>query len=66
MTKKNKISVRLTPYQMQCLDELTQAMETSYSMLIRTIVGDWLNQHEDQLERIIAEKLNNDGTVETN
>lgn len=57
MTKKNKISVRLTPYQMQCLDELTQAMETSYSMLIRTIVGDWLNQHEDQLERIIAEKL---------
>lgn len=57
MTKKNKISVRLTPYQMQCLDELTQAMETSYSMLIRTIVGDWLNQHEDQLERIIVEKL---------
>lgn len=57
MTKKNKISVRLTPYQKQCLDELTQAMNTSYSMLIRTIVGDWINQHEDQLERIIVEKM---------
>lgn len=60
MTKKNKISIRLTPYQMQCLDELSQAMNTSYSMLIRTIVGDWLNQHEEQLERIIVNKLNND------
>lgn len=45
---------------MQCLDELSQAMNTSYSMLIRTIVGDWLNQHEEQLERIIVNKLNND------
>lgn len=60
MTKKNRLTVRITPYQKQCLDEIISSMNTSYSLLIRAIIGDWLAQHEDQLERIICKKEESD------
>ena len=55
-SKKCKLTIRLTNYQMQCLTELTQALETNYSLLIRTIIGDFLNNHQEKLERIISNK----------
>ena len=45
---------------MQVLSELTQALDTSYSMLVRSIVSDFLTKNEDQLERIIVKKLYGD------
>ena len=58
--KKPRITVRLTESQMQVLSELTQALDTSYSMLVRSIVCDFLTRNENQLERIIEEKLYGD------
>ncbi len=56
MTKNLKISVRLTPWQEQVLHELSQALDVSYSMLVRTIVGSWLSEKEEYLYRIIDKK----------
>ena len=42
---------------MQVLSELTQALDTSYSMLVRSIVSDFLTKNEEQLERIIVKNL---------
>ena len=58
--RKERITVRLTSNQMQVLSELTQALDTSYSMLVRSIVCDFLTKHEEQLERIIVNKLHSD------
>ena len=60
--KKQRITVRLTENQMQVLSELTQALNTSYSMLVRSIVCDFLTRNEDQLERIITQKLYGNAT----
>lgn len=35
---------------------MSEALGTSMSMLVRTIVGDWLKQHEEQIYRIIDRK----------
>ena len=58
--RKQRITVRLTENQMQVLSELTSALDTSYSMLVRSIVCDFLTRNEDQLERIITQKLYGD------
>ena len=54
--RKERVTVRLTPYQMQCLKELSTNLNTSYSLLIRTIIGDFLTRNEEYLERIITNK----------
>ena len=51
-TRKERVTVRLTPYQMQCLKELSTSLNTSYSLLIRSIIGDFLSKNEKALERI--------------
>lgn len=51
-----KVSLRLTPFQEQVLHEMSIALDTSYSMLIRTIIGDWLSKNEDYINRIIDRK----------
>lgn len=56
MTKNLKISVRLTPWQEQVLNELSQALDVSYSLLVRTIVGSWLTENEEFLYNIIDKK----------
>lgn len=58
--RKQRITVRLTENQMQVLSELTAALDTSYSMLVRSIVCDFLTRNEEQLERIIVQKLYGD------
>jgi hypothetical protein len=55
-TRKERVTVRLTNYQMQCLKELSESLNTSYSLLIRTIIGDFLERNEETLERIIVNK----------
>ncbi len=55
--RKQRITVRLTENQMQVLSELSQALGTSYSMLVRSMVSDFLTKYEEQLERIIVKKL---------
>lgn len=50
--RKERITVRLTPNQMQCLKELSESLDTSYSLLVRTIIGDFLTRNEETLERI--------------
>lgn len=54
--RKERVTVRLTPYQMQCLKELSDGLNTSYSLLIRSIIGSFLTQNEEALERIITNK----------
>lgn len=57
--RSEKITVRLTPYQAQVLTEMCGALDTTNSMLIRTIVGDWLSHNEEYVYRIIDRKKNN-------
>lgn len=54
--RKERVTVRLNCYQMQCLKELSTSLNTSYSLLIRSIIGDFLYRNEDSLERIIINK----------
>ena len=54
--RKERVTVRLNCYQMQCLKELSTSLNTSYSLLIRSIIGDFLNRNEETLERIIISK----------
>lgn len=63
-TRKQRVTVRLTPYQMQCLKELSESLNTSYSLLIRSIIGDFLTKNEDALERIITNKQLEDANLE--
>ena len=53
MNKKDRISIRLTPYQNQVLTELSTSLNTSISMLVRTIVGDFITRNEEVLERLV-------------
>ena len=63
-TRKERVTVRLTPYQMQCLKELSNSLNTSYSLLIRSIIGDFLSKNEDALERITYKKHNHYANIE--
>lgn len=54
--RKERVTVRLNCYQMQCLKELSTSLNTSYSLLIRSIIGDFLSRNEEALERIITNK----------
>lgn len=54
--KREKISIRITPNQSQVLAEMSQALNTTYSMLVRTILGDWITKNEDYIYRIIDKK----------
>ena len=53
---KPRISIRLTPNQELVLKEMSEALDTSISMLIRTIVGSWITEYEDQIYKIIDKK----------
>lgn len=50
------ISVRLKPNQYLVLTELSEVLDTSISMLVRTMVGSWLCEHENDIYRIIDRK----------
>ena len=53
MTLGKKMSVRLTENQLQVLDELREILNCPISLLIRAIIGDWLQKNEDYIYEII-------------
>lgn len=54
--KKERVSVRITGNQELVLDELCGALGTSYSMLIRTIIGSWITENEERIYKLIDRK----------
>lgn len=56
MNNKDRITLRLNGNQKLVLDEMVEALDTSYSLLIRTIVSDWLTHNEEYIYRIIDKK----------
>lgn len=54
----DRITTRFSPHEKLKLDELSKALNTSYSNLIRTMVNDFIKNHEDHLNNII-DKYNN-------
>ena len=62
--RKERVTVRLNCYQMQCLKELSTSLNTSYSLLIRSIIGDFLTRNEEALERIITNKQKEDADTQ--
>lgn len=56
MNKKSRISIRLTNNQELVLKEMSEALDTSISMLIRTIIGSWINEYENNIYSIIDKK----------
>lgn len=57
--KKEKITIRVTPNQMLVLEELSEATNSSISMLVRSIILDFIQRNEDRLEEIITNYKNN-------
>ena len=53
---KPRYSVRVTPNQSLVLQEIAEALDTTISLLIRTIIGDWLTKNEEYIENIIDKK----------
>lgn len=53
MTRKEKITIRLDNHQLQCLKELKDKLKCSYSLMIRSIIGDFLKKNERSIDRII-------------
>lgn len=57
---KTKLSIRLSDNQMLVLKELKEKLHCSYSVMVRSIVLNFLTQYEDVLDRIITgeQKIN--------
>lgn len=49
-----KITIRLTPRQIQVLTELREKYGASFSLMIRTIVGSWLTTNEEIIESALS------------
>lgn len=56
ISKKEKLTIRLTPNQMQCLRELSENLDVSYSLLVRAIIQDFLIRNENTLDSIVIKK----------
>lgn len=54
-----KITIRLTPRQIQVLTELREKFGASFSLMIRTIVGSWLTTNEEIIEHVLTSTDNN-------
>ncbi len=54
MDKTNKITIRVTNRQLQVLNELKDKLGCSYSLMIRTIISDFLTKNEERLEAILT------------
>ena len=45
---------------------MSQAMEVSYALLIRAIIGDWLTKNEEYIYRIIEKKVKDHASNQQN
>ena len=65
--KKDRISIRITPNQSLVLQEMSEALDTSISMMIRTILGDWITKNEEYIYKIIdRHKIENNANYQQN
>lgn len=60
MQQYPKFTVRLRANQELVLTELSTALHTTKSVLLRAIISDWLTKNEDCIYRLIEGKNNND------
>ena len=51
---KTKLSIRLSDNQMLVLKELKDVLHCSYSVMVRSMVLNFLTQYEDVLDKIIT------------
>lgn len=51
---RDKITIRLSPNQRLVLDELKAKLGCNYSLLIRTIISDFLTRNEERLDRLVT------------
>ena len=56
MKSKHKLSIRLNDNQMVVLSELSESLGVSISVLVRTIIYDFLQRNEDHLYNLIDER----------
>ena len=56
-SEKDRITVRLEPYEKFLLDQLTKSLGIGAATLVRIIVKNFIEKNEDALDRII-EKYN--------
>jgi hypothetical protein len=59
MQEKEKITVRFSQNTLLQLSEIKDSLNVSYSLLIRTIVSDFLIKNEERLYQLIDNKKNN-------
>ena len=59
MQQYPKFTVRLRANQELVLTELSTALHTTKSVLLRAIISDWLTKNEDCIYRLIEGKNNN-------
>lgn len=57
MMMNKRVSVRLTENQMLVLTELKNTLNCNIALLIRTIIGEWLEKNEDRIYEIIDGKV---------
>ena len=57
MMMNKRVSVRLTDNQMLVLGELKNVLACNISLVIRFIIGHWLQEHEDRIYDIIDGKV---------
>lgn len=51
--KQTRVTVRLSPNQMQCLNEMSELFNASYSQLIRMMVLDFLTKNDEAITRLL-------------
>ena len=61
MNLMEKLTVRLTPNQIQVLTELKDLYHCSYSLLVRTIIGSWLATNESIIDLALTKHEDNPG-----
>lgn len=64
MQQYPKFTVRLRANQELVLTELSSALHTTKSVLLRAIISDWLTKNEDCIYRLIEGGTNNDNEYE--
>ena len=65
-SRDQRLTIRLAASQMQVLTEITEAVGVSYSLLVRTIILDFLQRNEKIIDDLIDKKLEMKGINDLN
>lgn len=65
-SRDQRLTIRLAASQMQVLTEITEAVGVSYSLLVRTIILDFLQRNEKIIDDLIDKKLEMKGINDFN